>query len=440
MRRMRGLTSSLALLLALSSCSRDKRGTPEPGDSPAAPSARGVIVAGPRPAIRDATAVGRGEGRASVTVRLFLSRITPADGLRLAIRFDERSSPDGGAPLQYDWAKTSASMRFTIRGPTGAPRVLQPAGAGRAATSYASDVQELVIDAAGLGHWGEVSPWKAPPEGLFAEPGKHAARVEGTFFAGGTERPFAVDAPPVEVVAASPSFRSTAELAALAADAVKAEIGVATSAAPKHAALLAVDDVEDGRWLRFDLAGGRGGYDAHLVDVRISPAGKVIAMRDFSYFTCVAEGTRVATPSGERPVETLAPGDVVWGYDTAGERRIATTVLAARSSVRASLVRIGDAETTPEHPILADGAFVPAASVRAGARSHDVEGRPSFLPAPAPVARIAPVFDLSVGWPHTFFAGGVLVHNKAVGVPLAPGDPWRGLFLRRTDAAPEAGR
>jgi hypothetical protein len=57
-----------------------------------------------------------------------------------------------------------------------------------------------------------------------------------------------------------------------------------------------------------------------------------------------------------------------------------------------------------------------------------------------PVARIAPVVDLSVAWPHTYFAGGVLVHNKAVGVPLAPGDRWQGLFLRRTDAAPPSGR
>jgi hypothetical protein len=62
------------------------------------------------------------------------------------------------------------------------------------------------------------------------------------------------------------------------------------------------------------------------------------------------------------------------------------------------------------------------------------------MDGPVPLARAArvagpeAVFDVSVAWPHTFFAGGVLVHNKAVANEIAPKDPWRGTFLRTTDA------
>jgi hypothetical protein len=85
--------------------------------------------------------------------------------------------------------------------------------------------------------------------------------------------------------------------------------------------------------------------------------------------------------------------------------------------------------------VFADGRWLPAGEVRAGALLVDPSGRSHPLHR-SPVeadTRPTPVFTLSVEWPHTYFAGGVLVHNKAAPVSMAPNDPWGGLFSRQTD-------
>lgn len=427
------LRAALLLALTLSGCQGKDRSAPAPqggGES----KVRGEIVAGPRPAVRNTVSTGRGPAQAMV--RLHLARITEGDGLRLMLRFEANAHGDAGPPPQYDWSKLAMSLRFTIRPPSGAARVLEIAAAPERQVSFAKDGVGLVIDKSGLVHWAKALPWKVPATGLFAEPGKYTARIEGTLPLDRGDTPFAVDTPPFEVVAESASFLSTADLAARAATAVKGEVTAAIVSKLSDVAQLAIDDIEDARWLRFNVA-HTGVYQAHVVDVRMSPAGKVLAMRDFTHFTCVAEGTMIATPTGERAIQTLSPGEEVWAYDPGEGRKVVTRVLAARRGLSTSFVRVGGALLTPEHPVeVMGGSFVAAGSLSAGAEGHDLEGHVRPLPAATPVAQIAPVIDLSVGWPHTFFAGGVLVHNKAVAVPLAPGDPWdpwHGTFVRETD-------
>jgi hypothetical protein len=47
------------------------------------------------------------------------------------------------------------------------------------------------------------------------------------------------------------------------------------------------------------------------------------------------------------------------------------------------------------------------------------------------------VYDLAVDPPHTYFAGGLLVHNKAAHVPLGTDpDDQNGLFYRRASRRP----
>jgi Ca2+-binding RTX toxin-like protein len=90
---------------------------------------------------------------------------------------------------------------------------------------------------------------------------------------------------------------------------------------------------------------------------------------------CFLAGTRIATPDGERPVEALAPGDmvrtaagavrrVVWiGHGkhraTRGQRTAATPVLIAKGAL-ADNVPCRDLRVTKAHALFLDGMLVPA--------------------------------------------------------------------------------
>ena len=101
---------------------------------------------------------------------------------------------------------------------------------------------------------------------------------------------------------------------------------------------------------------------------------------------CYAEGTRLATPSGDVPVEALRPGDAVLALE--GEAWVARPVRwVGRSTVdlarhprpaRAAPVRVAahafapgvpsrDLWLSPEHAVFVDGALVPAAALLNGA-------------------------------------------------------------------------
>jgi len=138
---------------------------------------------------------------------------------------------------------------------------------------------------------------------------------------------------------------------------------------------------------------------------------------------CFPAGTPVLTPHGERAIEKLAPGDTVLAVDRLGRTRPVTVrgTYAARSRLVEIETERGTLRTTAEQPLaMADGTFRPAAEL--------TEAAPATLwawaggsPAPAAVrlcrltGEEVPVFNLQVDGPHTFIAGGVLVHNKGGG-------------------------
>ncbi len=144
--------------------------------------------------------------------------------------------------------------------------------------------------------------------------------------------------------------------------------------------------------------------------------------------SCFVAGTRVRTPGGERPIEDLAVGDAIVAWDATARRVVVGRVAAIhRALVRETRAIVAGAlrvrGVTRTHPVfeLGRGDFVQASELRVGDRllSLDGEGREGEVAIAAIDAHevaepTIPVFNLTVAdAPPTYFADGVLVHNKS---------------------------
>jgi hypothetical protein len=188
-----------------------------------------------------------------------------------------------------------------------------------------------------------------------------------------------------------------------------------------------IEDVEGNR--SFEFQGVSMGYDVPMVEVLVDPGGKQLHLEEYTHFTCVAEGTLIATPNGPVPIEALRVGHRVSSFDVEKMRPVVTTVVVVERARTERLVRLGDLRVTQSHPVFVDGAWRAAGTIEPGMSLLRQDGG-EFMAAPELEAAIATVYDISVTEPHTYFAGGLLVHNKAVGVPLHGGAPWDGWFSR----------
>jgi hypothetical protein len=287
-----------------------------------------------------------------------------------------------------------------------------------------SSVRELVVDGNGVGSLA----WKKPEPDLFEKPGRYTLRVEADFHINSKTYAFDGKPLPFEVVAASDAFKPIAALATIAQRAAQSHLG--RGAAPKSIAN-PVDDIADNRWFRYSQEIPQKPYDVRVVEVLVSPAGKVVTFRSFQHFTCVAEGTRVATPAGSVAIEKLAIGDRVLGYDTERGAPVETTVRRIVPSSSDELFEVNGLWVTGEHPVFANRAWIEARELQTGALLLRRDGTSVRLDGVGVFSARTRVFDLSVDWPHNFFAGDLLVHNKAMHVPIGPAnDPWHGIFSR----------
>lgn len=136
---------------------------------------------------------------------------------------------------------------------------------------------------------------------------------------------------------------------------------------------------------------------------------------------CFPAGTMVQTPTGERRIETLTPGETVLAVDPTGvavETRI-EGLYATTSPLLTVVTDIGTLATTSEHPVaLVCGGFCAARQLIAGDRILAWRGG---ITQTATVRKLragtedTTVFNLQVGSPHTFVADGFVVHNKGGG-------------------------
>jgi hypothetical protein len=366
-----------------------------------------------------------------VNVRLFVGKIATGDPISLALGFAViGGTPKGATPETVDIATVVQSLVFEVTPPNGKSVKLgvadKPTGGWRSDLGWI--LLPLEIAGTELRQSGAVRPWKEPAPELTNAPGKYRVKISAAIET--SQRKLELESKPLEleVVEKSDTRKSLAEIEAAAAALVAKKESMT---APPKASSPTIEDVKGNLWTRFQTSDLSGRNRMQVFEVLLDPSGKQLAYDTYQHFTCVAQGTPIATPRGEVPIESLVPGDVIVSRDVVRNVRTTSVVQHVERSNAASLLAFGRLRVTGTHPIFVDGEFRPASELGSavsltGLNGQLVETTRTFVNEPAVV------YDLTVSEPHTYFAGGVLVHNKAVHEPIGGRNaPWRGWFYRR---------
>lgn len=174
--------------------------------------------------------------------------------------------------------------------------------------------------------------------------------------------------------------------------------------------------------VRVRLSNQKWGYD--LVQVRQSRTGDLLGLAHQEVGTCVATGTPIATPTGPRPVETLRTGDEVMSFDVERGVAVRTRVVGLQAGLAPAVLRFGDLQVTGDHPIHTPQGWLAAANLGAESRVLGLDGRRVAIGSGERIDGETRVWCLSVEHPHTYFAGGILVHNKDRAWSPNLDDPW----------------
>jgi hypothetical protein len=136
---------------------------------------------------------------------------------------------------------------------------------------------------------------------------------------------------------------------------------------------------------------------------------------------CFAEGTPVLTPRGEVAIERIRPGDQVIAVDRSGRPVIVRVKETHRTQSPVLVLQTtrGGLSTTSEHPVaIAEGGFRKAGDLAPGETImawRDDGMMPAIVTGKLRRTDDELVYNLTVEAPHTFIAGGFVVHNKGGG-------------------------
>lgn len=173
------------------------------------------------------------------------------------------------------------------------------------------------------------------------------------------------------------------------------------------------------------VPGGRADWDAYEAGCQPRPVPRTPGSERFTPIGCFAADTLVLLASGEHaPIEEIALGDLVqtWNERT-GTLEIRPVIAAHRFAAELLLsFRLDDGRqlrVTASHKLMTDAGWRAAGDLLPGdvlmVRDHDGPGlRALGVLAVAPDIGAGSVYDLNVEATHTYFAGGVLAHNKYI--------------------------
>ncbi len=407
------------------------QGRPRPSGPRIDTSAAPITSAEPsQPPIRQSPGPGPLVDGTALEVRPFVSRITTNEPLHLAIQLVSDTPIKDGHPFlseTVDLDQMLETFEYEVAPLVGDAKKVR----GRKGTQKSKrNLADTIVDVTLAEKVAKDDTATVAAQGAFSKPGKHTLTVRATIKT--DKRTLKLTSPPIEiqVVEASKDVRSIEDLTQVAADIVKNRRGLE---APPTPTAPVIEDKDGNVSFRFQVRPNQaGGYDVEVVEVLLDRSGKLVFYDPFRHFTCIAEGTLVDTPGGRVPIEAVRVGSRVIGWDTELGRAAVATVEAVDRSHAERLVVLGDLVVTPNHPVFAGGEWQDAGDIEPG---DELFGRDfSALRAePRRIERPATVYDITVSDPHTFFAGGILVHNKAAANPVGGrGQPWEGWFHRRS--------
>jgi hypothetical protein len=349
-------------------------------------------------------------------IRPLVSKLAANDPLRFALHWEGADGPLRRDPRQVDWRASLRGMTFTLTGPDGKKRDLHVDVTGQEPTAmllHYGPTLFLTLTPAGLSEsrFKLEGKWKEGKPDLSAA-GKYTLAIKGALVqtnAVGTI-PFQTGVIAFELGVAG--HQSTAAASDAAVKHLKEKMNVEIKQPVRAFENLVLEDAAGYRVVVVQ-AGFEMAWNMVLYYVTLKPDGAIVDGRKRSIGTCIAEGVNVATPRGDVPVEKLRAGDAVWGYDPAKRMRVEVRIQSIRDGLRDELVQFaGGLRCTPDHPIHVAGRWKLAGEVSPTDSLLAFDGKPCLAGKAERRQGAFRVYDLTVDGPHTFFAAGVLVHNK----------------------------
>ncbi|MFC1703550.1 SpvB/TcaC N-terminal domain-containing protein [Candidatus Omnitrophota bacterium] len=129
---------------------------------------------------------------------------------------------------------------------------------------------------------------------------------------------------------------------------------------------------------------------------------------------CFLARTPIAMADGStKPIEEIKVGDEVVSYDEKTKELVTDTVKETFVHEAGNYLIINDyLRVTPNHPVYSNGRWVEIGALALGDTLQDNQGKGVEIVSIQKRAENARVYNFEVNPYHTYFAGGILAHNK----------------------------
>jgi type II secretory pathway pseudopilin PulG len=145
---------------------------------------------------------------------------------------------------------------------------------------------------------------------------------------------------------------------------------------------------------------------------------------------CFLAGTPILLADGStKPIEEIKPKDKILGFNEKTNKTQEDEVakLLVRKAKKYLIIN-GRVKVTSEHPFYHEGKWVKIGSLKIGDKLLNNKNQVEVIKSIEKVNQEVTVYNLIAKPSHTYFAYGILVHNKGSNQSAVGGGPWGKLF------------